>query len=543
MYRVVSLTALLFWQGCSMTDSQPAYSIVDYREKLNDYQPVRLEADLSGLSENQHKMLPLLIRASEIMDNLFWQQAFGDKQSLLDSIESPDARRFAEINYGPWDRLDGNTPFLEGFDPKPLAARFYPEDMNKQEFEQASEQNENLKSPYVLVLRNNEGQLVPVYYHEAYSEELNEAAAILREAATLADDDGFEKYLTLRADALTSSDYQPSDFAWMEMQDNAIDLVIGPIESYEDRLFGTKTAFEAYVLIKDKEWSNRLKKYSTMLPSMQEGLPVPAEYKSEEPGSESQLNAYEVIYYAGDCNAGAKTIAINLPNDEEVHLAKGSRRLQLKNAMRAKFDHILLPISELLIAEDQRNRINFDAFFANTMFHEVAHGLGIKNTLDGSGTVREALQDLTSALEEAKADILGLHLLGSLSDTGQLPSGELEDNYVTFLAGFFRSIRFGASSAHGIANTLSFNFFKQHEAFSRDSDSGVYRVNPNKMKFAVDALSEKIIRLQGDGNYELAKAFIDEFGASGEQLRLDLAQIERTDIPVDIVFEQGLEVN
>ena len=543
MYRVVSLTALLFWQGCSMTDSQPAYSIVDYREKLNDYQPVRLEADLSGLSENQHKMLPLLIRASEIMDNLFWQQTFGDKQSLLDSIESPDARRFAEINYGPWDRLDGNTPFLEGFDPKPLAARFYPEDMNKQEFEQASEQNENLKSPYVLVLRNNEGQLVPVYYHEAYSEELNEAAALLREAAALADDDGFEKYLTLRADALTSSDYQPSDFAWMEMQDNAIDLVIGPIESYEDRLFGTKTAFEAYVLIKDKEWSNRLKKYSTMLPSMQEGLPVPAEYKSEEPGSESQLNAYEVIYYAGDCNAGAKTIAINLPNDEEVHLAKGSRRLQLKNAMRAKFDHILLPISELLIAEDQRNRINFDAFFANTMFHEVAHGLGIKNTLDGSGTVREALQDLTSALEEAKADILGLHLLGSLSDTGQLPSGELEDNYVTFLAGFFRSIRFGASSAHGIANTLSFNFFKQHEAFSRDSDSGAYRVNPNKMKFAVDALSEKIIRLQGDGNYELAKAFIDEFSASGEQLRLDLAQIERTDIPVDIVFEQGLEVN
>ncbi len=526
-----------------MTDSQPAYSIVDYKEKLNDYQTVRLEADLSGLSENQHKMLPLLIRASEIMDNLFWQQTFGDKQSLLDSIESPDARRFAEINYGPWDRLNGNTPFLEGFDPKPLAARFYPADMNKQEFEQASEQNENLKSPYVLVRRNNEGQLAPVYYHEAYSEELNEAAALLREAAALADDGGFEKYLTLRADALTSSDYQPSDFAWMEMQDNAIDLVIGPIESYEDRLFGTKTAFEAYVLIKDKEWSNRLKKYSTMLPSMQEGLPVPAEYKSEEPGSESQLNAYEVIYYAGDCNAGAKTIAINLPNDEEVHLAKGSRRLQLKNAMRAKFDHILLPISELLIAEDQRNRINFDAFFANTMFHEVAHGLGIKNTLDGSGTVREALQDLTSALEEAKADILGLHLLGRLSDTGQLPSGELEDNYVTFLAGFFRSIRFGASSAHGIANTLSFNFFKQHEAFSRDSDSGVYRVNPNKMKFAVDALSEKIIRLQGDGNYELAKAFIDEFSASGEQLQLDLAQIERTDIPVDIVFEQGLEVN
>ena len=278
-----------------------------------------------------------------------------------------------------------------------------------------------------------------------------------------------------------------------------------------------------------------------MLPALQDGLPVPPEYKSEEPGSDSQLNAYDVIYYAGDCNAGAKTIAINLPNDEQVQLEKGSRRLQLKNAMRAKFDNILLPIAGLLIAEDQRASIQFDAFFANTMFHEVAHGLGIKNTLDGDGTVREALKEAGSALEEAKADILGLHLIGRLTESGDLPNSSLESNYVTFLAGIFRSVRFGASSAHGIANTLSFNFFEQANAFSQDTDTGTYRVDTANMRAAVDALSSKILRIQGDGDYKSAVAFLGAMGKLDESVQGDLARIEAADIPVDVVFEQGLE--
>ena len=281
-----------------------------------------------------------------------------------------------------------------------------------------------------------------------------------------------------------------------------------------------------------------MEKYATMLPALQDGLPVPARYKSEEIGGNSQLNVYDVIFFAGDCNAGAKTIAINLPNDEEVQLKKGSRRLQLKNAMRAKFDSILLPIASVLVADDQRPKINFDAFFANTMFHEVAHGLGIKKTLDGKGTVREALKEAASALEEAKADILGLHLVGRLTDAGEIPDADLDSNYITFLAGIFRSIRFGTATAHGTANLLSFNYFEKAGAFSRESATGRYRVNPKQMRAAVDSLAGEILRLQGDGDYGRATRFLAELGRVGEGLEGDLGRIEAADIPVDVVFDQ-----
>ncbi|MDX1554801.1 MAG: Zn-dependent hydrolase, partial [Xanthomonadales bacterium] len=376
------------------------------------YAPVRLTADLGHLSENQKQMVAVLIEASKIMDALFWRQAFGDPDTLLPEIEDPKQRRFAEINYGPWDRLDGDQSFVEGYGPKPLGAQFYPEDMTKKEFE-AWEQ-EGKDGLYSLVRRDEAGELTLVPYSEAFSEELQAAASLLREAADLAEDPEFANYLRLRADALLSDEYQPSDMAWMDMKNNPIDLVIGPIENYEDKLFGYRTAFESFVLVKDLEWSARLARFAAFLPELQEGLPVADEYKQETPGSDADLNAYDVVYYAGDCNAGSKTIAINLPNDEEVQLAKGTRRLQLKNAMLAKFNQILVPIADVLIAEDQRQHITFDAFFADTMFHEVAHGLGIKNTITGNGTVRMALKEHASAIEEGKADILGIYMIQKL---------------------------------------------------------------------------------------------------------------------------------
>lgn len=541
MLRWATVLATACLAGCGGPDGGPESVDVDYRAKLEDYVTVKLAADLSGLSDSQREMLPLFVQAAQVMDGLFWQQAYGDREALLDDIEDPDARAFAEINYGPWDRLDNNRPFLPGVGPKPPGANYYPSDMTAEEFDAAATDNPRLRSQYTLVRRNAAGELSAIPYNVAFREELASVAKLLRQAASLAEDGGFRRYLQIRADALESNDYQPSDFAWMEMQDNALDLVIGPIESYEDGLFGTKTAFEAYVLVKDKLWSDRLAKYSTMLPDLQDGLPVPPEYKAEEPGGDSQLNAYDVLYYAGDCNAGAKTIAINLPNDEQVQLEKGSRRLQLKNAMRAKFDNILLPIADILIDEQQRGDIDFEAFFSNTMFHEVAHGLGIKNTLDGRGTVREALKDASSALEEAKADILGLHLIGKLTDAGEFPKEGLAGNYTTFLAGIFRSVRFGASSAHGRANSISFNYFQRSQAFSRDSASGTYRIDAEKMRAAVDSLSGKILRLQGDGDYDGAKALLAEMGALGEEVESDLARLEDAGIPVDILFEQGLD--
>jgi len=514
--------------------------------RLAKYTSVRLETDLGGLSADERKVLGLLIEAAQAMDDGFWLQAYGDKAALLGSIADPDARRFAEINYGPWDRLADNEPFLPGVGPKPLGARFYPADMSKEEFEAAAadspERDAALRGQYTVVERDETGELITRPYSEVYAAPLQAAAQRLREAAALTTEPGLKHYLELRAAALLDDDYRPSDLAWMDMKDNRLDVVIGPIEVYEDRLFNYKAAFEAYVLLKDLAWSERLSRYAAMLPDLQRGLPVAEAYKRETPGTDSDLNAYDVVYYAGDCNAGSKTIAINLPNDEEVQLHKGSRRLQLKNAMRAKFDKILVPIAGELIAEDQRAHVTFDAFFANTMFHEVAHGLGVKSTINGRGTVRQALQEHGSALEEGKADILGLYMVTRLHDSGELGDAPLEDYYVTFLASIFRSVRFGASSAHGRANMVRFNFFRERGAFTRDEELGTYRVDVERMQQAMAALSEKILVLQGDGDYEGAGALLASQGVIGEPLASDLARLSAAGIPVDVVFEQGKTV-
>ncbi len=523
--------------GVSVKSQSDELQLLDSaKDRLDIYATFALDADISHLSDRQKNMLPLLIEASKIMDELYWRQAYGSKNELLSRIKDPKARRFAEINYGPWDRLDGDKPMFAQTPEKPLGAQFYPADMTKAEFEAAD--LEGKVGLYSLIKReNNELKVVP--FHEEYASELTKAAALLLQASTLADDPGFAEYLALRADALVTDNYQPSDMAWMDMKNNDIDVVIGAIETYEDLLFGYRTSYESYVLIKDLEWSDRLSRYASFLPELQRGLPVPEAYKQETPGGDSDLNAYDAIYYAGHSNAGSKTIAINLPNDEEVQLAKGTRRLQLKNAMRAKFDKILVPISGELIVPDQRKHITFDAFFANTMFHEVAHGLGIKNTLDGSQRVRVALKELASATEEGKGDVLGLYMVTKLFEKGEIPEGELMDNYVTFLASIFRSIRFGATSAHGKANMVRFNFFEEMGAFSRNA-SGQYRVDFDKMQAAMNALSRKILVLQGDGDYAGTKALIENSGNITRNLQSDLDRLSAAGIPVDIVFEQGV---
>lgn len=506
---------------------------------LNKYTSFTLTTDVDKLSENDRKMLPLLIEAADEMDKVFWLQAYGDKTQLLDELDEK-TRRFAEINYGPWDRLDGNKSFVDGVGEKPLGANFYPIDMTKEEFDNWDDTNK--KGLYDLVRRDDAGDLYTLPYNEAFREYHSKAASKLREAAQYADDEGLKKYLELRADALESNNYRESELAWMDMKNNVLDIIIGPIENYEDQLFGYKTANESYVLVKDVEWSERLAKYASILPELQEGLPVDDKYKTEKPGSDSDLNAYDVVYYAGDSNSGSKTIAINLPNDEEVQLQKGTRRLQLKNSMQAKYDKILVPIAEKLIDKEQQEYITFDAFFGNTMFHEVAHGLGIKNTITGNGTVRSALQNHASAIEEGKADVLGLYMVQSLFDRNMMDEGQIEDNYVTFLASIFRSVRFGSSSAHGRANLIRYNYFKEKEAFSYDESTKRFSINFENVNDAVKALSEKIIVLQGNGDYDEVNRFVEKYTVIPQELENSLESLTKENIPVDIIFEQGVEV-
>ena len=533
--------------ACSEGGAPRAEAVVDdVDSRLAKYATVRLTTDLSVLSENERAMIPLLIEAVQPMDEVFWIQAFGSKEALLASVDDPRVARFLAMNYGPWDRLDGNAPFLPGTGPKPAGANLYPADMTVEEFEMAAEAapdgGDALRSLYTLVRRGDDGQLEAIPYHDAFAAQHRTAAEKLLEAAALAPQASLETYLELRAKALLDDEYRESDMAWLDMKDNRLDVVIGPIETYEDQLNGLKAGHEGYVLIKDLEWSERLSRFARFLPALQRGLPAPDEYKAETPGTNAELNAYDAVYYAGEANAGSKTIAINLPNDETVQLAKGTRRLQLKNVMRSKFDEVLVPIADVLMAEDQRQHVTFDAFFANTMFHEVAHGLGVKNTINGRGTVRESLRAHASAMEEGKADILGLYMITQLFDQGEMTEGDLRDNYVTFMASIFRSVRFGASSAHGRANMVRFNVFREMGAFTRDDTSGTYRVDFDRLREAMAALSETLLTLQGDGDHDGAGALLESKGVIGPGLQADLDRLDALGIPVDIVFEQGMSV-
>lgn len=540
MKHIVSLliaTSLMF--GCNSISKKESKMEVnsDIVKKANEFVPFALTTDFSVLTEKEKQILPLLLEASKLIDDLYWQQAFGNKDSLFAKTWDESTKKFLEINYGPWERLNDNKPFVEGYGEKPAGAQFYPADITKEEFDAWTDSTKT--SPYTVIRRNENKQLISVPYHVEYAEKVQKIAGLIKQAAALAEDPGFKNYLEKRVKALLTDEYYESDVAWMEMKNSTLDFVVGPIESYEDALYGYKTSYEAYILVKDIEWSKKLERFAVLLPELQKNLPCEQAYKNETPGIDSDMNVYDAIYYAGDCNAGSKTIAINLPNDERVRADKGSRKLQLKNSMQAKFEKILVPIADLLIAEDQRQYIKFDAFFENTMFHEVAHGLGLGNTVDKTSTVREALKDSYTSIEEGKADILGLWCVYQLNKMGELGQKEMMENYVTFMAGIFRSVRFGAASAHGKANMIRFNYFQDCGACVRDSITGTYRVDFDKMQEAMLAISAQTLKIQGDGDYAAASKLIQEQGMIRPQLQQDLDRIGEAGIPRDIVFEQG----
>ncbi|MBK8700144.1 MAG: Zn-dependent hydrolase [Saprospiraceae bacterium] len=499
---------------------------------LMQYRLYALETDLSTLTPNEQKMIPILIEAASIVDELFWIQSYGDKNALLKNLNDKE-KAFALVNYGPWERLNGNAPLLTDAQ-KPLGANFYPADMTDKEFEMWPDTNKS--SQYTMVRRGKDGKLMAIPYHEFFAEPLKRASFLLEQAAALADDDGLQKYLLLRSKALIIDDFRPSDMAWLDMKSNKIDLVIGPIENYEDQRYGFKTSYEAYVLIKDLEWSRKLEKFKAFLPDLQRGLPVGPAYKTEAPGTDTELNAYDVIQYKGDCNAGSKTIAINLPNDEVVQLEKGTRRLQLKNVMEQKFKEILVPIATELLDTNLMKHVNFGAFFENTMFHEVAHGLGIKNTVNGKGLVRTALKEHYAAIEEGKADILGLYMIDYLASRNEI-QGSMEDYITTFFASIFRSVRFGVGSAHGKANMIRFNYLMDQGAIYRNSD-GRYGIHFEKFRKSMSSMSALIRTIQGDGNYDKAAALIRDKAVISSQLAADLDKLTKKNIAVDLVFKQ-----
>ncbi|MBP5527440.1 MAG: Zn-dependent hydrolase [Bacteroidales bacterium] len=513
----------------------------EIQQKVNEYAEFELTSDLIGtLSANEKELVKIFIEIGQVMDDIYWDEYFGyANRASLDTLKDPAMRAFANIQYGAWDRLDSEKPFLPGYGERPAGCNFYPQDMTREEFDALEDPLKN--SEYSVIRRDENGKLYVLPYHEAYKEELAKVDALLEKAISLAENEGLKKYLEARREAFRTDDYFNSDMVWMDMKDSKLDFVVGPIENYDDGINGLKCSHEAFVLVKDEAWSNDLSKFAALLPEMQKLLPCDPKYKKEVPGTDCDINVYDVVYYAGDCNAGSKTIAINLPNDERVQLAKGSRRLQLKNAMKAKFDNIMVPIANLMVCPEQVDSVTFNAFFGNTCYHEVAHGLGIKNTVTGRGPCRQALGAQYSAWEEAKADVCGLFLTEQLIERGEITNTTVNQNYITFIAGILRSVRFGATEAHGVANIMCYNYFEQAGAFTRNAD-GKYVINVEKARQAAREWASIIIAMEGEGDMAAAKAYSDKNGKIGNDLQKDLDAIRDANIPRDIIYKQGASV-
>ncbi|MBF0190634.1 MAG: Zn-dependent hydrolase [Magnetococcales bacterium] len=542
--RFGMLFGCLLWGGAILPFGAGRAEVFDAEAQLGRYATVTLEADLSGLDSAERRMIPLLTEAARAMESVFWRQSVGDPEALFAMPWTRPVRQLLAIHYGLWDRMENNRPLLPGIAAKPEGARFYPDDLTREAFEAAAKDQPALKDPFALVRREGEdGGLKAIPYHQAFQAFHLLAAERLRRAAALATDAAQARYLNLRAEALLTDRYQESDRAWMEMKHNRLDLIIGPIETYEDGLMGIKAAHEALLLIKDPAWERRLARQTGRLEAYQAHLPVPEVYRAEVPGAESDLGVYDALLMTGDA-AATRPIAINLPNDPQVQLEKGSRRLQLRNVMRAKFDRILRPMAEVLLDPAQVCRVTFDALFVNTLFHEVAHGLGIKKVIQGDetgATVNDALKEDAWMMEEGKADALALWL-GDLDGEMELwdasPDGMLmaeESRAITEFASLFRAIRFGPGSAHARANLIRFNFLREGGAFARDGQ-GRYRVDVDRMRQASRELASRILILQGDGDLRGVRELEKRYGTLSAALLADLRRVEEAGIPVDIAF-------
>ncbi|MDY6326858.1 MAG: Zn-dependent hydrolase [Bacteroidales bacterium] len=539
-FMMLMLACVAVFTSCgnkkSETPKEDAKS--ELQQKVEEYAYFDLTADLSKLSESERKLLPIFFEIGQIMDDLFWEQTFGDK-SLLDTISDPWMKEFAMINYGPWDRLDEEKPFVPGYGPRPAMGNYYPQDITKDEYEALSDPLKS--SHYTVLTRDAEGNLKVVGYYEAYKEKLDKVCELLDQAIEIADNPTMKKYLVERRKSLQTNDYYHSDMAWMDLRDSNIDFVFGPIENYDDGFNSVKTSFEAFVLVKDVEASSRLDKFVQMLPQLQKELPCDPKHKNYVPGTSSDMNLYDVVFYGGDCNAAGKTIAINLPNDDKVQAEKGSRRFQLRNAMQAKFDKIMKPIGEIIIEPSEQSNIKFDAFFWNVTFHEVAHGLGVKQTINGKGSVDEAMQTENSSWEEAKADIVGLNLVCNLIEKGEITDITVEEAITTYIVGLLRSVRFGAAEAHGIANMMCYNYLFDNGAFTRNGN-GTYHINYDKARKAIDGWIALILKTQAEGDFDFASQYSKDYGKITPELQKDLDKINKSGIPRDIRFNQGLDV-
>lgn len=535
----VALGALLIISGCQKQNKDEVKML---KEKLARFVPTEIRYNQSLLSERQKEVVKRLYRADKIIDDIFLDQVYSRNKEILARLKQSNSEidhlrlELFKIMFGPFDRLDQNKPFI-GNRPKPLGANFYPEDMTKEEFQEwikTHPQDEKAFTSGVTVIRRKEGGLTAIPYSDYYRDELTEAAQLLREAADYADNPSLKKFLLSRADAFLSNDYYQSDLDWMDLKDHAIEVVIGPYEVYEDELFNYKASFESFITLRDPLESAKLERFGKYLNDIENHLPIPDQYKNLHRGQESPIVVANEIFTAGEAKAGVQTLAFNLPNDERVRQAKGSKKVMLKNVSEAKFKTLLIPIAKIVISESQLPYVTFDAFFNHTLMHEMSHGVGPGFiTVNGRQTeVKKELKETYSTIEECKADVLGMFNNIYMIEKGEYPPDFDRHIWTSFLAGIFRSVRFGINEAHGAGNAIIFNYLMEKGAYRYNELAENVWVDYDKIYDAVKQLANELLMLQATGDYDGAKAFIAKYAVMSPVLKKLVAKLSA--LPVDI---------
>lgn len=541
---VVAMTA-----GCSLFRKEAPPSAL--ASKIKRFAPIAISADTSRLSAGDRAALHTLVEAARLTDRIYARQVWSGNQSLRERLEadtSPEGEErlhYYNINRGPWSKLDHDEPFISGVPrEKPACANYYPEDMTKEEFTSwdatlPEEEQKKATGFFYTIRRAEDRHLKIVPYSEEYRDLLVPLAGLLRQAAALTDNASLKAFLAKRAEAFQSNDYYESDVAWMDL-DSPIEPTIGPYEVYMDELFNYKAAFEAFICLRDDAESAKLARFSASLQDIENSLPIDPRYRNPKLGALSPIRVVDEIITGGEARSGVQSAAYNLPNDERVTAEKGSKRVMLKNVQEAKFRTILLPIGGIAIDPSQQSLIAFDPFFTHILAHELMHGLGPHEIVLGGKhtTVRGAMRELSSALEEAKADISGLFALQFLIDKGIVDKKMEQQIYVTYLAGIFRAVRFGINEAHGQGMAMQFNYLSDAGAIVYNDRSGLFTADVEKFKAGAQKLTGLIMTIQAQGDYEKAKSLLNTYAIIRTPMQRTLDRMAHLPVDIEPVFSQ-----
>ncbi|MBN2663123.1 MAG: hypothetical protein JXR68_05695 [Bacteroidales bacterium] len=532
---IISIFILIFFGACKNNSEDTTPIAINNEHSIKE---VELVADLSDISDNQKKMIKLFIIASNYIDSMFFYENLENFQAVLNNIQDETLKKKFIYNFGPWDRFNQNLPFIDGFDAKPLGGNFYPSDMTPDEFKFLNDDKKNWN--YTFIRRDSLGNLIVLPYHLKFKNYIDTISSLLNQAAYLSDNQQFSEYLREKAIALQTDNYFKSDSIWVNLVDNDIDFIIGPTYVLDDKLFNLKAEHQSFVLIKDVDWTNRMKKYNKWLKFLQKAIPVSEEYRAEEPGANSSIVVYDALYYGGSGKCGGTLLSVVFPLDPKIQIEQGVKNVQFKNIIEFKFNSVAKPISDVILTDNQKVYLSQEAFFINTILYEMGGSLGIRNTINNNGTVRNALRDYFTIADYIKNYTLSLFLAEKLSEVGEIEN-DLKENYFTFVVDLIRLIRFGLQNDYAVSNLVFYNYLVETKAITYDGNGHIV-IDYENMKTANNSLTTKIIVMQGNGDYDGLKSFIEKYKVIDVRLQNLINSINDKNIPTDMILVQGEDV-